>query len=178
MLKLLEDECSYQTQRLTVLGYAKYMNKADLPGQVLNIMTPRVTQALPSGWQDINTTSDADNWLKSVDEECSFLLVRLSDTQEIIGFVFLYEPSSIVFPIDVRIGYLLNERYWGAGIASELIKGFLTWCNSYGAIKSITGGVEADNIGSIKVLEKNGFVQIESNEEGAVFYVYNSERNG
>ena len=173
MPRLLQGECSYQTERLTVLGYDGYMNKSELPGHVLNIMTPGVTQALPAAWQNINTASEADNWLKRVNDECSFLLVQLKDTQEIIGFVFLYEPPITLLPIDVRIGYLLNEQYWGAGIASELIKGFLTWCNTHGSIRSITGGVELDNIGSIKVLEKNGFVQEESNEEGTVFYVYN-----
>jgi len=149
------------------------MNRSELPGQVSNIMTPGVTQALPAAWQNINTASEAENWLKRVNDECSFLLVQLKDTQEIIGFVFLYEPPIIRLPIDVRIGYLLNEQYWGAGIASELIKGFLTWCDTYGLIRSITAGVEFDNIGSIKVLEKNGFVPAESNEDGSIFYVYN-----
>ena len=173
MPRLLQGECSYQTERLIVFGYDWYMNKVDLPGQVLNIMTPAVTQALPSAWQNINTASEADNWLKRVNDECSFLLVQLKDTQEIIGFVFLYEPPIIRLPIDVRIGYLLNEQYWGAGIASELIKGFLTWCDTCGLIRSITAGVGLDNIGSIKVLEKNGFVPAESDEDGSVFYVYN-----
>ena len=173
MPRLLQGECSYQTERLSVLGYDGYMKKSDLPGQLLHIMTPAVKQALPSAWQNINTASEADNWLKRVNDECSFLLVQLKDTQEIIGFVFLYEPPITRLPIDVRIGYLLNEQYWGAGIASEMIKGFLTWCNTYGSIRSITGGVELDNIGSIKVLEKNGFVPAESNEDGSIFYVYN-----
>ncbi len=57
----------------------------------------------------------------------------------------------------MRLGYLLAERAWGKGIASELIRGLVEWCRKSG-IASIVGGVERNNIASRRVLEKNGFV--------------------
>jgi RimJ/RimL family protein N-acetyltransferase len=177
MTKFLENECAFQTERLKVVGYINYVTnqarQASLANQVLNIMSPKVTRALPAGWQNINTTLDANNWINKIIEECSFLLVQLKDTEEVIGFIFLYEPASMKQPVALRLGYLLSEKFWGNGIASELIKGLLTWCSSSGAISSITAGVEAENSGSIKVLMKNGFVATASNDERMLFYAYN-----
>lgn len=177
MLKFLENECTFQTERLKVVGYINYVtnqtNQASFANQVLNIMSPKVTHALPTGWQNINTTLDANNWINKITEECSFLLVQLKDTEEVIGFIFLYEPANMKQPVDIRLGYLLSEKYWGKGIGSELIKGLLTWCSFSGAISSITAGIELDNFASIKVLMKNNFENIGSNDEGMLFYVYN-----
>jgi len=176
MPEFLENDCNFQTERLNIVGYISHINnqanKDNLTNQVIEIMSPKVTESLPSGWQNINTTTVAEKWLNEINLECSFLLVQLKNTNEVIGFIFLYEPDDIKLPIDIRLGYLLGEKHWGSGLGSELIKGLLICCKSSEAINSITGGVEADNIGSIKVLEKNGFIQTESNNEGVLFYVY------
>jgi ribosomal-protein-alanine N-acetyltransferase len=181
MLKYLESECAFQTERLNIIGYVNYVNdqsdEASLPGQVINIMSPKVTEALPSGWQNIDTTLDASNWVNRIVEKCSFFLVQLKDTDEVVGFIFLYESASRKLPIDVRFGYLLSENYWGKGIGSELVKGLLDWCNYSGSISSIAAGIEPDNIGSIKVLVKNGFFQMEPKNEDILFYVYNFDQH-
>lgn len=52
--------------------------------------------------------------------------------------------------------YLLAEAVWGAGVASELIRGFVDWCERNN-VASIVGGVERGNVASRRVLEKNGF---------------------
>jgi len=47
---------------------------------------------------------------------------------------------------------------WGKGYAAELIGGFVKWCKD-NDISTVTGGVDSDNIASIRVLEKNNFVR-------------------
>ena len=176
MSKLLQNECSFQTERLEVFSYVDYVkDQADektLAGRVTGIMAPKVTESLPTEWQHLDTDIDADKWIKEVSKESAFLLVKLKQTGEIVGFVFLYEPATLKVPIDIRLGYLLSEDVWGLGMGSELVKGLLAWCKSSGKISTITGGVEPENIASIKVLKKNGFVQTDSNNEGTLFYVY------
>lgn len=176
MPKYLENNCNFQTERLNIVGYTSHINsqfnKDNLTNQVIEIMSPKVTELLPSGWQDINTAIVVDKWLKQINNECSFLLVKLKNTNEVIGFIFLYEPDDTQPPFDIRLGYLLSEKYWGGGLGSELINGLLSCCKSSGAINIITGGVEADNVASIKVLEKNGFVHTDSNNDGVLFYEY------
>lgn len=176
MSKILEKEFSFQTERLRVFSYFDYSkdqeNERGLASRVVNIMRPKVTESLPAEWQNINTDIDAYNWIREVSKESSFLLVQLKETKEIVGFIFLYEPAIFKAPIDLRLGYLLSEDVWGLGMGSELISGLLEWCKSSGKISTITGGVEPDNIGSIKVLKKNGFSQMDSSNEGTLFYVY------
>ncbi len=123
---------------------------------------------MPDGWQNINTSDKANQWIAYRLDESHFYRIRLDDSGEIIGFLFLYESEE---KSELRLGYLLAESTWGKGIGTELIKGLVAWARSSGQINSISGGVEKDNIGSIKVLEKCGFSQ--SKEElpsGAFLY--------
>ena len=91
------------------------------------------------------------------------MALRTRIDPDLIGFLFL---SEAVHPqsksLDLRLGYLLAEMVWGRGLGSELIKGLVVWCQKSGGINSLTGGVEADNGASIRVLEKNGFVREQS----------------
>jgi RimJ/RimL family protein N-acetyltransferase len=76
-----------------------------------------------------------------------------------VGLVILLdEDQEDEDKTEVRLGYLLAESVWGRGLASELIHGFIEWCRTAG-ITSIVGGVERDNVPSMRVLKKNGFVR-------------------
>jgi [ribosomal protein S5]-alanine N-acetyltransferase len=54
---------------------------------------------------------------------------------------------------EAHITYAIAKEYWGKGIASKAVKEFLLQENK----RPIFGHAAADNIGSIKVLEKNNF---------------------
>jgi len=64
--------------------------------------------------------------------------------------------------IELRLGYLLTDKVWGLGLGSELICGLVKWVKTDGRVALILGGVDKDNIGSFRVLEKNGFLVSES----------------
>ena len=66
---------------------------------------------------------------------------------------------------DIRLGYLLSEGSWGKGFASELVQGFVNWCVGQTSIASIAGGVARTNHASRRVLEKNGFQLIQTENE-------------
>jgi len=174
--KTLEHKCSFRTERLLIQSWSnndKHLtSNQNLEGCVINILTAEVTKALPEGWQSINTLSDAQKWIEDRDEESNFLTVELLATNEIIGFVFLYELNSEENSLGLRFGYLLSESNWGKGFGTELVKGLVKWCETMGTINSISGGVEIDNIGSIRVLEKTGFSRstIDSPSENVIFY--------
>jgi RimJ/RimL family protein N-acetyltransferase len=82
-------------------------------------------------------------------------------------------PSSAVRG-ELRVGYLVAERHWGNGFASELLSGLITWARA-AEFASIVAGVTAANVASIRVLEKCGLTQVE--DEGPnrteLFYVVN-----
>lgn len=67
---------------------------------------------------------------------------------------------------------MLAENFWGKGIGTELVKELVKKCQELGTINSISGGVESENIGSIKVLEKCGFnsTNKDAKSENVIFY--------
>ena len=79
---------------------------------------------------------------------------RTSD--RLIGVIGLY------FHADrpTELGYWLGESHWGKGYAPEAIKGLLGIAATLG-LAPIRARVLAHNGGSIRVLEKTGFVTIE-----------------
>jgi len=165
--KILNQNNLFNTSRISVLNWSYIESEVDFKDSsiesVLNIMTPNVTKALPDGWQNLNTNEKAKTWISERKSDSNFYAISLTETKEIIGFIFLYIGNQTNEAYALRLGYLLSESIWGKGVGSEIIKGLIEWCNNTKMIYSISGGVEKENIGSIKVLEKNGFYK--SNEE-------------
>jgi RimJ/RimL family protein N-acetyltransferase len=147
---------------------------------VLELLTPAVTNSLPSEWQNITSYEEASNWWQQRIKESSFLSIQLKPNNEIIGFVFLYDNETKPMQFDLHIGYLLGESYWAKGYGSELIKGLVKWAYLDTHIHSLIGGVEVNNIGSIKVMEKNGFIRskLDSPDKNVIFleHVINKSR--
>ncbi|MCU4177515.1 GNAT family N-acetyltransferase [Carboxylicivirga sp. N1Y90] len=171
----IQQSCYFTTKRLSVEGWAKHKSSETVFAQsVIDILSPKVTQSLPDGWQNIDSISKALQWLKDRDADSHFLSVTLSGSGNIIGYIFIYETELATKPYELRFGYLLAEPFWGQGLGTELIHGLLLWCEAIGDIKSISGGVEKHNIGSIKVLEKTGFTLSEEKgpSDQVVFYQY------
>ena len=109
----------------------------------------------------------ASEWIKERDEEGATLLVIDKLTHQAVGLKILFEMEAEEGngATDMRLGYLLSEGTWGKGIASELVHGFVSWCRGQTSISSIAGGVALDNSASKRVLEKNGFQLIQSEDE-------------
>jgi len=168
-MESLNNRCHFDTQRLKAYSLKDEIDNS-LAQKIIQILSPEVTKSLPQGWQNINSVFLSINWVKERLAESVVLVVESIEQNDIIGFIFLYELDDRI----IRFGYLLSKETWGKGIGTELMKGFVDWCKQDGHIKSISGGVEKINIGSIKVLKKVGFKQIESNVslEDNLFYEY------
>lgn len=89
-----------------------------------------------------------------------------------VARIFLHNPEQI------EIGYTLSENYWGKGVGTEVCKALVNYCNSLNSKKDIIAVTHLDNIGSQKVLLKNGFNRnenlIEENRELA-YFIYSGE---
>lgn len=159
---------NFKSSRLdvTALDNAKTISASDL----VKLLTDKVTQYLPPNWQDITDDEEALNWLNKRLDECSvFTIQTTNQTKSLIGFLFLYglEKEST----EIRIGYILSEKHWGHGYASELVDGLVNSLKRVGHITSIIAGVTKGHISSIKVLTKNGFIFTESIND-TEFYEY------
>jgi RimJ/RimL family protein N-acetyltransferase len=63
------------------------------------------------------------------------------------------------------VGYWIGREHWGKGIATAALTAFLDVVR----MRPLFALVHAGNAGSIRVLEKCGFVRIGQDEEGFVF---------
>ena len=174
----LSQRCTFNTERLLIKSVKSQIldekNERLLTLKVLELLTPAVTNSLPSEWQKITSFKEANNWWQQRIEESSFLTIKLKSNNEIIGFVFLYGNDTKQKQLDLHIGYLLGESYWAKGYGSELVKGLVTWAYLDKHIHALVGGVEVNNIASIKVMEKNGFSRskLESPDKNVIFLEY------
>jgi RimJ/RimL family protein N-acetyltransferase len=63
------------------------------------------------------------------------------------------------------VGYWISRKYWGRGIGTAALGAFLAEVTE----RPLWALVHRDNAGSIRVLEKNGFVKVDEDEHGPVF---------
>ena len=69
------------------------------------------------------------------------------------------EQKSDVYRKDAEIGYLLLTEFWSKGIMTEAVRQICDVAFDELDILRITGLVNAPNIASQRVLEKNGFIR-------------------
>lgn len=161
---MLLDECSFETNRLTVASWQfqslRYGRLEDRGLEMASLLTGAVTQGLPSGWQGEFDRTRGEAWLDQREAEGLVLFAVEPGLAEIVGLMLLFESDvEVSVGVDVRIGYVVSEGAWGKGFASELVAGFVDWCRSQPLIRSLVGGVDRRNAASIRVLEKSGFVR-------------------
>jgi [ribosomal protein S5]-alanine N-acetyltransferase len=60
---------------------------------------------------------------------------------------------------EIEIGYGVNPAFQGRGYASELVIAFCTWLLERKSVGSVRAETLIDNLASIRVLEKSGFVR-------------------
>lgn len=69
-----------------------------------------------------------------------------------------------------EIGYGIAEDYRGCGYATEAVTAAITWALQKNKINCVTANVDNENIPSIRVLEKSGFVLTDRiGEEGPIY---------
>ena len=159
----IAERCRFRTARLSVEGWREALatpaRREALAKRMAEILTPEVTQTLPPAWQPLDSPAQALEWLEARSAEGDCFAVRTRDDGVIAGCLTVYAAASEADParLDLRIGYLFAREAWARGFGSELIAGLVQWCEQAGDIRSLIGGVEEENLASIRVLEKNGF---------------------
>jgi ribosomal-protein-alanine N-acetyltransferase len=87
--------------------------------------------------------------------------VEHAETGTLIGHVGLSPARS-----SVEIGYAVERRCQGAGLATEAVAAMAGWGITQLGLPEILGVVAVDNAPSRRVLEKAGFVRIDEGIDG------------
>jgi RimJ/RimL family protein N-acetyltransferase len=136
---------------------------------ITGILSENVAKTLPQGWQGVDTTDDALDWIARRSEEGSVFTVRLTGTGEVVGCLLIdVAAGSQEEGLRLRLGYFLSESHWGRGLGSELIEGLVGWCSEDGDVRELIGLVETGNVASAKVLTRNGFELSDSDDSAGM----------
>ncbi len=81
----------------------------------------------------------------------------LKDTPEMIGNIGLHLNAKR--PTQAEIGYFISRHHWRRGYASEMIAAIIEFSFSDKDLNTLTATASLDNIGSDRVLIKNGFIR-------------------
>ncbi|MFC4160951.1 GNAT family N-acetyltransferase [Chitinimonas lacunae] len=95
------------------------------------------------------------------------IIERASDRP--IGWAGLIHNDNAPAPMAAEIIYALAPDCWGRGYGSELVAALVDWAWQQRGLASLLATVDPDNAGSIRVLQRNGFVfeQIAEEADGA-----------
>lgn len=156
----------YRTPRLTVRALtAPSELPPELAREALALFSPEVQATLPPHWPAVTDLSGAQQWLEARLKEAWLLPVRLVKDDTLVGFM-LVSPSVVVqIGTTWHLGYLLGDAYWGQGLASELVAGLVDWCQQHRPVACLRAGVASDHPASARVLEKNGFHEVQRQDE-------------
>jgi len=90
------------------------------------------------------------HWEKIMADKTVFIRTILVDGK-VVGSVLKYEMMG-----DSEVSYWIDRQYWGQGITTTALQSFLEELTA----RPLFGRAAADNLGSIRVLEKCGFQKI------------------
>ncbi len=162
---------SFETSRLSASEILGDIDAPELMGmlaQVPAILSSVVVENLPPYFHRIKSEADAKVWFERTLSESRLLVVKLIGEGTIIGFVFV----SVTNSRDAQIGYLLGEQYWGKGLATELLRGFIRQVGQTESWLKLIGGVDRSNHSSAKLLQKLGFIEQSGSDSEVIFYEY------
>jgi RimJ/RimL family protein N-acetyltransferase len=155
--------CRFDTDRLRVENWNAALRdrgtRSALITELSALLTPAVTQYLPEPMQIHEGPNEIEKWVSARTGESDVFCVRDARTQELLGLLVLGASPGATGALNVRLGFLLAEKAWGKGIATELVKGLVGWCAKQASPVQLLGGVEVENAASAAVLIKAGFTR-------------------
>ena len=167
-------EYEFETGRLSVKNINSIGTTLAVQA-VQAIFTAKTTHSLPPSWQGAYDYDRSRSWLSSCSGDDTMVLCALDkESNAPLGLIILFELpcAADTDQVDLRLGYVLSESSWGRGFATELVRGLVARCRcllvdqNSSNLATITGGVDiTNNPASKRVLEKCGFVMLDSDDD-------------
>lgn len=160
----------------TIRTYLREFTLDDAPFMYQLNSNPEVLKY--TGDKAFENEAAARTFLENYDQYRKYGLGRWAlidkTTHQFMGWCGLkYNPISNEYDI----GFRLFQTYWNKGYASEAAQACLDWGFKRPDIQVILGRAMADNIGSIKVLEKIGLQYYKAFDfDGQAGVIYRIER--
>ena len=128
---------------------------SDLESLVLHADNPRIAANLRDVFPSPYTRADGEAWLAMTDAHRTNFAIEVDGAA--VGGIGL-RLGDDVHRRTAEIGYWIGEACWGRGIVTEAVGALTSWGIEHFDLVRVDAHVFAPNVGSARVLEKNGYV--------------------
>ena len=97
--------------------------------------------------------------MKRTERKYYFLHMELKDSHEQVGSIGYTVTDETPAGKMVHLGYFTYPWFWGNGYTTEALKKVLEYAFTAGNVYRVTTGCLAENIGSERVMQKNGMIK-------------------
>jgi RimJ/RimL family protein N-acetyltransferase len=118
---------------------------------------PYIARYLSHVFPQPYTRADADRWIRAqgtAETAGQFAIEVGGELAGGIGFII----GSGERAGTASLGYWLGRRYWGRGVMTEAVQSATQWAFETLRVRRVWANVMEPNIGSVRVLEKAGYV--------------------
>jgi len=112
------------------------------------------------GWPLMKSLEASENYVKKLFENeknqtHQYASIVLKETGKHIGTMMLFDFNKVAK--HAEIGFVLHQNYWNKGYVSESVQMLLKYLKDENEMHKLCARVVSSNLGSSKLLEKNGF---------------------
>ena len=130
----------------------------DAPSLARYANNPRIAENLRDGFPYPYKLSDAEFWISKMANASNALILAIVIKKEAVGTIGVHLQND-VYRKNGELGYWLAEPFWNQGIMTEVVGYVTKHAFENFDIHRLYSGVFEFNVGSMRVLEKNGFVR-------------------
>ncbi|MBQ5498937.1 MAG: GNAT family N-acetyltransferase [Treponema sp.] len=157
------------------MDYVTFSNGIKTPRLTITSFTPDMAQAVYENSQDTDTSrfvpDEVYDSVEEARETIEFLMSRYDSTDGPFVYPVLTNEGQNIGYVQLcnleleeegtwEIGYHIAKEFTGKGYATEAVKAFLPVMVQKLNLKEVYGICLAENLASVRVLEKCGFTQI------------------
>ena len=113
----------------------------------------KLTDSFPHPYSE----KDAKEFIEKVINQKPTQTFKITKNNEFIGVITI-SPQKGIYHKNAEIGYWIAESFWGQGIGTQAVNLVVEYgFHTFSEIGKIIAKVFDTNVGSMRILEKNGF---------------------
>ncbi len=132
------------------------LKSIDIYALVRNANNLKIWKNMKDSFPYPYTLEDAAALVRYVHENSIKVVKAIEFNGDLVGIISLHIEDD-VFRYNAEIGYWLGERYWGKGIGKKAVELMTAFGFEELKLNRIYAQVFENNIGSMIILEKNGY---------------------
>lgn len=123
-----------------------------------------------AGWKPHDNLEESEKIIKMFQADGDSWALELKENHKVIGSVGLHRDTRKNFEVDLELGYVLAEDYWGQGLIPEAAERAIRFAFEELLIETLAVAHFDFNFQSKRVIEKLGFHHLTHLKDSCVRY--------